>query len=219
MNLEEDEEYSTCDELNVLDDSDYYSCDEVEVPSTLPAPTIEAQAKSRVTPRSAKRSPGSDRLAAQAQLIADYRQTKDQHCQEAMEEDGELVCVHWNPYTPVESGDSTTPCVEQPTFGWSRDKKKEGDFLGYGRKTQPSEVVDHNDTVFEIWQKDLRWCAQTLWCMSGSKPRTIEPSNGLKTVGAIERRKGHTQIILWRRETILGGVSYMVFNGSISLIG
>jgi hypothetical protein len=156
VNLEEDEDYSTCDELNVLDDSDYYSCDEVEVPSILPAPTIEAQAKSRVTPRSAKRSPGSDRLAAQAQLIADYRQTKDQHCQEAMEEDGELVRVHWNPYTPVESGDSTTPCVEQPTFGWSRDKKKEGDFLGYGRKTQPSEVVDHNDTEFEIWQKVVR---------------------------------------------------------------
>ena len=27
LNVEQDDEYSTCDELNNLDDSDYYSCD------------------------------------------------------------------------------------------------------------------------------------------------------------------------------------------------
>ena len=57
----------------------------------------------------------------------------------AMEEEQEVLAVQWNPYTPFESGDSTVPTIDQPTFGWTRDKKKEGDFLGYGRKTVPSE--------------------------------------------------------------------------------
>jgi len=148
--------YITCDELNDLDDSDYYSCDELQVPSTLPAPTIEAQTKSRVTPTSAKRSTGSDRLAAQAQLIAEFRNKRGMQCDEAMEEEQEVLAVQWNPYTPFESGDSTVPTIDQPTFGWTRDKKKEGDFLGYGRRTLPSEVVDHTDTEFEIWQKVVR---------------------------------------------------------------
>ena len=97
-----------------------------------------------------------DSLGAQAQLIADYKNSRDQRNQEAMEEETELVQVTWNPYTPFESGDSTAPTNAQPTFGWSRDKKREGDFLGYGRKTGPSEVVNHNDTEFEIWQKVVR---------------------------------------------------------------
>ena len=156
LNLEKDDEYSTCDELNNLDDSDYYSCDEYEAPTPVAPPSPTAQAKSLHTAAPAKKTAGANRLGAQAQLIADYKNSRDQRNQEAMEEETELVQVTWNPYTPFESGDSTAPTNAQPTFGWSRDKKREGDFLGYGRKTGPSEVVNHNDTEFEIWQKVVR---------------------------------------------------------------
>ena len=156
VDLEQDAEYSTCDELNLLDDSDYNSCDEVEQPTRVLPPSPEAEPKSAGNVATSKKSTGANRLAAQAQLIAEFRNKRGMQCDEAMEEEQEVLAVQWNPYTPFESGDSTVPTIDQPTFGWTRDKKKEGDFLGYGRRTVPSEVVDHTDTEFEIWQKVVR---------------------------------------------------------------
>ena len=103
---------------------------------------------------STKSSASSARLKAQAQLIAEYKVTKTRGSTEAI--DVEDNSFEWNPYTAHECGDSTCDTKAQPTFGWRRDQKKEGDYKGYGRRTVPSEVVNQNDTEFEIWQKVVR---------------------------------------------------------------
>ena len=86
--------------------------------------------------------------------------------------------------------------MNQPTFGWTRDKRKEGDFLGYGRKTVPSEVVDQNDTEFEIWQKVVRpdivvheWVQATNYCAN----------QWLKAGGGITRREVLMATMSWKR--------------------
>jgi len=37
-----------------------------------------------------------------------------------------------------------------PTFGWRRDERKVGDKKGYGMKTMPSELVQDDDTPFDV---------------------------------------------------------------------
>ena len=47
-------------------------------------------------------------------------------------------------------GDSSLPDEQMPTFGWRRDQMKVGDKKGYGMKTMPSELVQRDDTPFDV---------------------------------------------------------------------